>query len=177
MIDYNIYLIRLLQEEAESARIEVSAIRNSLRYRVGGFAVQAFPPSLRSLRPLSQLIRLFLLRRKDAQPVKAVSSLSLVVNMQAPLWMLSSAHELDSENTSVWITDNVGLLVQCADKTTETKTLVLRVLSTAVLQRIARLQLQGWHIIWDPQLDVEHDAAMTAYIVSSANEYRLGGAI
>lgn len=173
---YNSYLIRLLQEEVESARADASAVRNSVRYRVGGLVIQALPPSVKSLRALRQLIQLLLARRKSS-PITGSAALitaDLAVNNQAPKWVLSLANDNDGGNAGIWVTNNAQLLAEHADKTAEPKILVLRELSTVVVRRIARLQLQGWHIVWHPQPHTEYDAAMLGYVVSIADEYYTG---
>ena len=128
MQNYNSYLIRLLQEEAESARTDATAVRNSVRYRIGGLAIQALPPSMQSLRALKQLIQLLLTRRKSDRPPSsaALELADLTVNSKAPKWVLSSASDNGRNSADIWVTNNAQLLAEHADKTAEPKTLVVR---------------------------------------------------
>lgn len=176
MQDYNFHLIRLLQEEAESAREDAMAVRNSVRYRIGGLVIQALPPSIQSFRILKQLFMLFL-NRRSSNPSAEHAADSHSVKSKVSKWVFSSFKGEDEEGLDVWVTSNYQLLAEHADKTDGPKIFVLRELSTAVVRRIARLQLQGWHIVWHPQPHTEYDAAMLDYVLSIANECRTGESV
>jgi len=72
-----------------------------------------------------------------------------------------------------WCTKDVEALVQRLD-TEPAERLVLRELRESVVRRLARLQLQGCHIVWWPDQAVPHAPELEAYVKTLADECWVG---
>lgn len=160
------YLIRLLQEEAAQSNAEVENIRNSLRYRVGGLLVEAFPPSLRSFTAIRGLLRLFIQQTRSGRSSAAVSTsvVSETTLMANTFVFAASASVVDRLQAGVWATTDAAQLAAAMDYVRHPGTLVLQQLDQAVLRRLGRWQALGGLIEWQPLPGEQYAPALLGYL-------------
>jgi hypothetical protein len=172
---YQRYLIHALCAEVASKEAEVQAVRRSLRYRIGEFAIEAWPPSYRTLAIIVR-ISYALLRRKVRNldirlndkasipqfPLNGCRSSILVFGCQAPSTL---------ENGDVFSQSDPGSLSYVLDSGRAPGTLVIRIVDQAIVRRISRLRLEGWKVVWLPENECdERDAALVAYLKTHVDD-------
>jgi hypothetical protein len=173
--NFQSYLLDIAREDAASKEAELHSLRNSLRYRVGGWALEAFPPGRRTFVVLWRLARLCTARMRgrgaSGKPggnlvlsEGALSSSTLVFGTALPTRMCDSG--------AAWRTDNAQLMALRLDSGAFAKTLIVRVPDGMVLRRIARAKLQGTKVVWWPESSTGADSALISYIRTHADECR-----
>jgi len=166
------YLIEILREEVASREAELDALRGSLHYRVGGWALGAFPPGRGTIVFFARLLRLFLQRRrKGASPtVTARGNNAAMLDASTIVFGRSVPSNFGSD--SVLHTDDPTLIAERLDKQDgKPGVLVIRTLSEAVLRRVARARRHGWRVVWHPEDDDSMlDPALAAYMRAQADE-------
>jgi hypothetical protein len=169
--DYTCYLNELLREEIESMQADAQALRNSLRYRVGGVVLEAFPPSLQSFPALWRLVRLY--RQRSSRSVNQ-PTVSSSVSVALPEEALSATHlMLASAGAPIpggWVTEHPHQLALRLDRGPAVAELTLRKAAVPVTRRLARLKAQGGRLVWWPEPGVAHNPALVAYIEAHADE-------
>lgn len=169
------YLLDIAREEAASKEAELQSLRNSLRYRVGGWVLEAFPPGRRTLVVLWRLARLCIARMRG-RATAARASANLVLPEEAlkseTLIHGSTVPEEMAGSGAVWRTDNAGLMALRLDAGPAATTLVVRRPSGEVLRRIARAKLDGTKVIWWLEDSTEAEPALVAYARAHAHECR-----
>lgn len=169
------YLVDIAREEAASKEAEVQSLRNSLRYRIGGWVLEAFPPGRRTLVVLWRLATLYFARLRGrlvagkhvehlTLPEKALRSTTLVLGSAIP--------EEFGSNHGLWQTENSRLMALRLDSIEAATTLILCEPSKEVLRRLARARLDGTKVIWWPKTSADLDPALVSYIRANANECR-----
>lgn len=145
---YTRYLNELLREEIESVQADAQALRNSLRYRVGGVVLEAFPPSLHSFPALWRLVRLY--RQRSSRLVNQ-PTVSSSVPVTLPEEALSATHlMLASTGASTpggWVTEHPHQLALRLDRGPAVAELTLRKAEVPVIRRLARLKALGVKIV------------------------------
>lgn len=165
------YLISLLKEEAAQCRVEVHNIRNSLRYRAGSLLVEIFPLSRRSFSALRNLLRLLVQHsgvgsaRSGASPM-AVPEAALLADT---LIFVGSAPVADDLHAGKWVTNDAALLATVMDTTQYPRLLVLQQLDQIVLRRLARWQMQGGRVTWQPLPSRAYSPVLLGYLQSLLN--------
>jgi hypothetical protein len=169
------YLIDIAREEAASKEAELQSLHNSLRYRVGGWVLEGFPPGWRTFVVLWRLTRLGIARMRN-RDVTAKASANLVLPEEA----LKSATLIHgatvpveiADTGAVWRTDNSRLMALRLDAGPTANTLVVRLPAGEVLRRIARAKLDGTKVIWWPEDSADVEPALVAYARAHAHECR-----
>lgn len=176
--DWGAYLVEVMRGEVASREGEIEALRTSLRYKVGGWVLEAFPPSRRTIALPVKLLRLFLRRRnprlrqhtaREAAPFSAEmrSASTIVLGRNIP-------HVIEQENANIWHTQDEALVARRLDmKGSAPGLLVLRSLSEPILRRLERARHTGWRVIWHPELEpAALDPALEAYVRAHVDEIR-----
>lgn len=169
------FLLDIAREEAASKEAELQSLRNSLRYRVGGWILEAFPPGLRTFFVLWRLTKLYLIRLHGRGTTgKPRSNLVLSVEaLQATTLMLGATLPDEVGNIDgFWSTENAELMALRLDSGPIAHTLILRRPSCSVLRRIARVKLGGAKVIWWPEVSVDPGTALVAHIRTHADQCR-----
>lgn len=177
-LDWDVYLVEVLRGEVASREAEIEALRASLRFKVGGWVLEAFPPSRQTIALPVRLLRLFLRRRNpqllqhtasEAAPFSAEmsSASTIVLGRNIP-------HPLEQENANIWHTQDETLVARRLDmKGSVPGLLVLRGLSEQILRRLERARQTGWRVIWHPEAEpAALDPALEAYIRAHVDEIR-----
>lgn len=169
------YLLDIAREEAASKEAELHSLRNSLRYRVGGWVLEALPPGRRTLVVLWRIINLYLARLRGRATAKNDEA-NLVLPAEAlqttVLMFGASLPETAGKVDGVWITENAKLMALRLDSGSTANTLILRRPSSVVVRRIARAKLKGTKIIWWPEIPADLNPALVAHIQAHADECR-----
>ena len=173
--DLQAYLLEIAREETAAKDAELQGLRNSLRYRVGGWMLEAFPPGRRTIFVLGRLAKLYLARRHSgvstgttignlALPEDALRSTTLVLDYRGAL-------KIDNK-LELWRTDNARLMALRLDSGSIATTLILRQPASEILRRLARAKLGGAKVVWWPESSTAFDPALVAYIRAHADECR-----
>lgn len=171
------YLIQALKEDLNSREAEISAIRASLRYRVGGWVLEAWPPRFRSIVVLARIVVTFLRLRRNVNTSKVTHSNSQVVvgmeSRSADTVVFGTQIPEVLKGEDIVCSDDLSILIAILDSDRPAGTLVLRLASPAITRRIQRLRFKGWNVFWWPEKrDVCTDTAQQNYIASHSDEYR-----
>lgn len=169
------YLLDIAREEATSIETELHSLRNSLRYRVGGWMLEAFPPGGRTLVVLWRLVGLSLARlrgrgvagnagRDLVLPEVALQRMTLVLGPALP--------EEVAITDGIWRTDNAELMARRLDSGAPANTLILRLPASPLLRRLERAKLAGTKVIWWPEASVDFEPALVNYVRGHADECR-----
>lgn len=169
------YLLDIAREEAASKEAELHSLRNSLRYRVGGWVLEALPPGRRTLVVLWRIINLYLVRLRGRATAE-IDAANLVLPVEAlqtkTLMFGATLPEKAGKVDGVWSTENAKLMALRLDSGSAANTLILRRPSSVVVRRIARAKLQGTKIIWWPEISADLNPALVAHIRAQADECR-----
>jgi hypothetical protein len=169
------YLLNIALEESASKEAELQSLRNSLRYRVGGWILEAFPPGRRTAGVLWRLIRLCCAWRRGkwsdtsarenlVLPVEARRSTTLVFGYTVP-------SELETERM-LWRTNDPEFMARRLDSGAPANTLILRLPASPLLRRLERAKLAGTKVIWWPEASVDFEPALVNYVRGHADECR-----
>lgn len=165
MSDSYKYLVWLLQEEAAQSRVELDSIRNSLRYRAGSLLVDMFPLSRRSFAALKSLLRLLIQHsgasffRSQASPKVPEAAL-----LADTLVLLGSAPVADEIHAGKWVTNDAAQLAIVMDTIQHPRLLVLQQLDQIVLRRLARWQMLGGRVVWQPLPSGDYSPVLLGYL-------------
>lgn len=173
--DISSRFLDIARQEAASKEAELQSLRNSLRYRVGGWMLEAFPPGRRTIVVAWRLIRLYLALRRGRRaaskpqnqlvlPDESRSASTLVLGTAFPAAIQGEDH--------LWRTDNAQLMALRLDSGAFAKTLIVRVPDGVVMRRIERARLQGTKVVWWPESSTAADSALISYIRTHADECR-----
>lgn len=165
------FLNEALLEDLASREAELQDLRNSLRFRVGGIVLEAFPPSLRSFRAVWKLMRMYRSRPGKKEQIERGSLPNHA--WRENVVTFGSSHLLDATEIDGWICEDENLVVQRLDFG-EKGTLVIRRPTSMLARRLARVKLQGWRIVWWPENASDFDPALVEYIAGKADEIRKG---
>lgn len=162
------YLIRLLQEEVAQSHAELQKIRSSVRYRAGSLLVEMFPPTRHTFSTLRCLLRLLFNQARDGGARTVATSNPLPESaLVAETLVFSCPSRLPKKSQpSFWFTTDAVQLAAVMDEFRRPGKLVLQQLDEAVLRRLARWQLQGGSIEWQPSPEQVHSPAMLGYLQS-----------
>ena len=173
--NFQSYLLDIAREEAASKEAELHSLRSSLRYRVGGWMLEALPPGLRTLVVIWRMTKLYLVRlhsrgtakKREANlmlPVEALQTTTLMLGAALP--------EAVAFVDNVWRTENAKLMALRLDSGPTANTLILRRPASEVARRIARTKLDGTRVIWWPEALGDPNPALVAHIRAQADECR-----
>ncbi|WP_024849591.1 MULTISPECIES: hypothetical protein [unclassified Aminobacter] len=171
------FLVEVLREEVASREAELDALRASLRYRVGSWALEAFPPGWGTVIFFSRLLRLFL-RRRTQKPSGAISGRhrgQSEAQHHANIVVFGRNVPACYAKDDVWQTKNADLIAHRLDmKGSVPGILVVRQVSEKILRRVERARRDHWHVIWYPEeTSSTFDPALVAYILAHADEVRI----
>lgn len=167
--NYQDYLIRLLKEEAAQSQAEVRNIQNSLRYRVGSLLVEALSPSRRSFHALLSLLKLFIAQSRGGGAKRAASARVVVPDVALTakkLMLVSPLHASEPVGSGIWATTDAIQLAVVMDATNTPGTVLLQQLDQAVLRRLARWQVLGGRIEWQPLPGETYSPILFGYLQS-----------
>lgn len=176
--DWGAYLVEVMRGEVASRDAEIEALRASLRYKVGGWVLEAFPPSRQTAALPVKLLRLFLRRRYPRLPqhtAKEVAPFSAGMRSASTIVLgRNIPHLLQQKNADLWHTQDEALVARRLDmKGSVPGLLVLRCLSEQILRRLERARQTGWRVIWQPEVESsELDPALEAYVRAHVDEIR-----
>lgn len=150
--DWQSYLIEALREDLKSRESEITALRNSLRYRLGGWVLEAWPPGYRTVVVAARFAVALIRLRKGAKKSGSGRSLRhwdenqsrcghevLVFGKQCPdSWSAYKALCLD----------NASEVAAYLDSSSKPSTLIVTRSNQAIARRIERLKLEGWSVFW-----------------------------
>lgn len=166
------YLNEALIEDLATREAELQDLRNSLRFRVGGIVLEAFPPSLRSFKAIWKLVRMYQNRPGKKGRVERGKLPSHA--LQESVVIFGSSSFPDETEVDGWVCEDENLVAQRLDLG-EKGTLVMRRPASMLARRLARVKLQGWRVIWWPEDGAsDFDPALVEYIVGQADEVRKG---
>ncbi len=169
------YLLDIAREEAASKEAELHSLRNSLRYRVGGWMLEVLPPGRRTFVILWRLGKLYYTHLRGRRtlgnssanislPEEALCSTILVFGSAIPDEVASIS--------GLWHTDSTKLMALRLDSGGRVTTLILRKPACEVLRRLARVKLDGTKVIWWPEASADFDPALVAHVRAHADECR-----
>ena len=165
------YLLDIAQEEAASKEAELHSLRNSLRYRVGGWALELFPPGRRTFVVLWRLTRLCISHiRGRGAPGNLTENLVLPEEAREATTLVLGTTLPEGIAGNVWRTDSAQLMALRLDSGPTASTLVMRLPASEVLRRIARAKLDGTDVIWWPEDSIEVESALVGYARGHAHE-------
>lgn len=164
------YLIEALREEVISRESEIEAIRKSLRFKVGGFFLEAAPLSFNSISIFLTLLRLYFRtkgRYKRESVLRSAPSDSDSSEGGAVLVFGRECPSLIEHRDSICF-ENAKYISVLIDSGFRDQTLVLRNTDQEILRRLKRAQMLGWHIIWCPHRG-EEAPARASYVRAHAD--------
>ncbi|MDP5211155.1 hypothetical protein [Microbulbifer sp. 2205BS26-8] len=168
------HLLEVLREEVASCEAELEEVQNSLRYKAGGWIIEAFPLGSNTISACLKLARLYLSqsKKRSTTATSTLSSKSSYHTRSAPeVVVLGRKLPATLCTKAVWCTEDIELLTRRLDQDNINGILVLRKPEIQVLKRVERLRLMGWYIIWSPQekslLDSEE---LVAYVKAHADQ-------
>lgn len=173
-------LLDIALQEAASKEAELQSLRNSLRYRVGGWMLEAFPLGRSTLVAAWRLIRLYVaLRHGRGAANKLLAQLALPEeSLRASTLVLGTAVPVAIQGAdNLWHTTSAELMALRLDSGASAETLIVRVPDGMALRRIARARLQGTKVIWWPESSTVADPALISYIRTHADECRVADSV
>jgi hypothetical protein len=177
--DWQGYLIEALKEDLNSREAEIASIRNSLRYRVGGWVLEAWPPGPRTLVIIARMLVAFvrLKSRNGGNTGATVTSSPSVASAGRTVKALIFGYDVPegyASDFNVCLDDPAALMV-LLDSDLPAGTLVLRLSDQAITRRVERLRLNGWRVVWWPEgpCTVE-ESPQAQYLSAHADECRAG---
>jgi hypothetical protein len=142
-------LVSVLRAEVQSARAEASAVRNSLRYRLGDALLGAFPISLKSFRVIPKVLVLLFTHRRNVRASAHGAGSAVEALPSESVQCSHVSYDPGGSHTSVddgvWRTNTERLLLARLEAG-PVKELVLHAVSEPIARRLARLQWQGCRI-------------------------------
>ncbi|WP_417530284.1 hypothetical protein [Marinobacter lipolyticus] len=177
--DWQGYLIEALKEDLNSREAEIDSIRNSLRYRVGGWVLEAWPPSHRTVVIMVRMLVAFirLKKRKNIVTGKASRSADGAISGGQNVEFVVYGHcvpEVYAGERAI-CSDDPAALVVLLDSDMPAGTLVLRLADQAISRRVERLRLSGWRIVWWPEgVETGEESPQVQYLSAHADECRAG---
>lgn len=177
--DWQGYLIEALKEDLNSREAEIDSIRNSLRYRVGGWVLEAWPPSHRTLFILARMLVAFIRLRKRKNVVAGKRSSSTgsagFAGQNAEFVVFGHCVPEVYAGERTICSDDPASLVVLLDSDMPAGTLVLRLPDQAISRRVERLRLRGWRIVWWPEgSETGEESPQVQYLAAHADECRAG---
>ena len=172
-------LLEIARQEAASKEAEIQTLRSSLRYRVGGWMLEASPPGIRTLAVFWRLFLLYVALRRGQKPAnKAAREPALsAVALRSSVLVLGTSVPAELQCLDrLWHTEDPKLMALRLDSGAIATTIIVRRSCSEVLRRIARVKLQGAEVLWWPEASPNIDPALIAYIRSHADECRDGPA-
>ena len=140
----------VLHEELMSRDAELEAIRNSLRYRVGGWVLEALPLGPNTILACIKLLKLYFKRiSKDSPDITIPKSENTI--LMSPVVVFGRESPKGVEWEDVWCTLDATLVGERLDREGAAGTLVLRNANVQVLRRLQRSRNLGWYVIWYPE--------------------------
>lgn len=150
------YLLEATREDVASREAELQAVRSSLRYRVGGWVLEAMPLGRNTFLAFAKLVKVYFRRRADASA--SVSSCLAAINLDeqkllSPVVVLGGGCPATVNAEGAWYTDDAEAVAKRLDLDRKVGTLVLRRPNVEVLRRLERSRQAGWHVIWCPEVE------------------------
>lgn len=177
--DWQGYLIEALKEDLNSREAEIDSIRNSLRYRVGGWVLEAWPPSHRTLFIMARMLVAFirLKKRSNVGTRKSVNSTGSVVSTGQDVEFVVFGRRVPEvyQGTHTICSGDPVALMALLDSDMRAGTLILRLADQALTRRVERLRLSGWRIVWWPEgAETGQMSPQVQYLAAHADECRAG---
>ena len=168
------YLVQVLREDLSSCEAELQLLRNSLRYRVGGWMLEALPFGPKTIAVIFRLLKLYAKRLiLDGRTGSAPSGFAKQSEVDGLSNFVVFGHSVPSgmPEKGVWKTDDPHLICRRLDSSERCGTLVLRFPAQQVLRRLERARLAGWHVVWCPEVaNFDGAVSMTRYASTHADE-------
>ena len=152
--DWNFYVLNVLREEILSRESELEALRNSLRFRVGGWVLEALPFGRNTFLVFFKLVKIFFKRRAAIRPVAASNH---AVDHIDRNYLLYDTIVFGDESPSVFraesslCTQEASVVARVLDTRREPGSLVIRRPDIEIARRLERSRKNGWHVIWCPE--------------------------
>lgn len=169
-MDVSKILLQMVREELVSCESEIDSLRKSLRCRLGGWVLEAFPPRPRTFAVLFRFFRFYLKLSRSGRtvapvmekglPIEAAHKSTIVFGENAPKGL---------EAKDVWVTDLPDRFARRLDENGPVGTLIIRQAVPAVLRCLERARLGGWRVEWLPEFQGDADPAMVAYVRAHAD--------
>lgn len=171
---WNSYLVQLLRADLASKEAEVASLRSSLRYRLGGWLIEAWPLSRRTLVNIIRLLIVFSRfngRNRGTRRETQAPNLRAIAGADTPVLIFGEQALGDYCRRSIFCSDDPVVLIQLLDKERPPGTLVVKLANEAIVRRLSRLRLNGWRVVWQPEGGINAiDAHLVAYLESHADE-------
>lgn len=162
--DHDKLLVTVLQEEIASLENELESMRESFRYQAGRLLVEGLTsPGRRSVPALVALMRLVRQKRRKTRGGVSV----------APALEMESAADVLVFGTGIPPGHRLGKRVRAEadparlaamiERAARPSTLVLRHASARVLRHLEAWRLQGWQVIWWPELVEIENTSLLEY--------------
>jgi len=175
----HVRLIDALRADLAAREEEVRRLRDSARYRAGGWLLAAWPPGRETLKLVPRLLRLFWGKSRRAVKKPSIRKmLGTGDTFDAASVLVLGACEggLPSLKAKAWQTDDVVSMARRLDAAKTPGTLILCRQDPEILRRLARLRMMGWQVFWHSACKKdEDDPALRAYLRAHALEYREPG--
>ncbi len=159
-------LIDASREEIAAHEAELHALQGSARYRVGGWLLGVWPPSVRTAGVLLQLLRHFFRRRARRSRNATLRSPGKTPQaaVQASTIIFGPAVPGADNAEGVWACGDPRLVARRLDMPGRAGTLIIRTVDQQILRRVGRLRYLGWRVHWLPaRRQDEADPALLAY--------------
>jgi len=171
--DWSSYLIEVLREDVVSCEAEIQALRSGLRFRVGGWILEALPPGPKTIGVFLRLLRLYLKRRGGPPATTHEDKAPGLDDAARRASVVVFGSGMPDSDEDVWQTEDADLVARRLDLGGDGAVLVIRTPAQQVLRRLVRAQQAGWHVIWYPESEsLEADPALVAYARAHADECR-----
>lgn len=166
----------VLRHAVAEQRARLAEIEGSPAWRAGGVLDDLLrSPLRRGLGALVVLFRLFVrVRRRHvvrsapgpdavSRPIQSLEADCLVYGGGRPEGDLESSHQFF---------DDMGECLRCIENRAEVGTLVLRRVDLASIRPLARLQMQGWQLVWWPESASPGPQHLVDHVAALADEVR-----
>lgn len=152
--EWDKYLIEVMRENVLSLEAELEAVRNSVRFKIGGWVMQALPPGIQTVRLVWKLGIYYLRGKKRASAEKTKNEISCSPfnghMIQKPIIVFGTDLPKVYNNYKVWFERDANLIAEFLDTCDFVGVLVLNKTDHRLLRRIERIRNLGWKIIWYP---------------------------
>jgi hypothetical protein len=172
---WSFYLVAALREDIAACEAELELLRGSLRYRVGGWLLEALPLGRRTFVIFFRVLRFYVKRTAGGAPQakRLPSSLPAAFSGSSDVVVFGWENPEGWVDDEVWGTTDADGTAERLDASVSQGVLVIRQVDQRILRRVARLRRKGWRVVYEPNEKVkEANPALVAYALGHVDEYR-----